>query len=1109
MGSWTIAYPAELKTIKDGTSTNRKADGRKMYGVNASTDEGYTYDFASEYGGGYVAGWRFTFAENAGSHNPMRFDANEKGWIKPYKLPFRSRGGAIDFGWDNSDITFVIRFTGTNAETRRDEFFSVAKAKRAWDGNDAMAAKDPQTAPFLLFCGAQNRLRFVYVKSIRLIRDGSIGDNIWEYLVHMFDWQPHEYNAAIATDTFDLNLTFAVDEMIDQSQTDDDFSGDIDVVTELRAQQFIPGGPALTKVSVKLYKLGTPNGALVISIQGDNGSDEPDGVDLVSKNIVAGDVTTSAAVYTYDLPYTLTVGTKYWIVLHDSTSTNLGGSHEWLYRRENADDNYLNGVFKFSNDNGASWTATAKDLYFVTYVEVGGDISSYTELWIPATGIGNSTPDASGNGNTGTVYGTEIVDTPFGLGRKCNGIADYIDIGDIGSGIKTISFWMKADDVTSQKLINIDGTDHIEIDASDDVVATSFPAATVYVDGVAATAVTDATWHYITIVDTTGVSASTFQIARVGSDYGAVTINNVTALTTDLTAAQALAKYNEEVALITLTNAGYAPTEPSQVKFTGVTEDDFIDQQQTSTDAETNFGENDAVGKQSKVAQSFVPTKENLSKVGYVFKDSTGTFSGTVTIALQGDNAGDPDGTTVVSTTISNAVWEAKTDGQWYFEDLPYFTTPGTKFHIVFTASTADDANKPAIGAYDASDLYPEGSLLDWSTADGWAAHLDDIQFKTLYAEHTKNPGLYTKNVSDSTLEFGKESIFQSSTVEMSNAGALVGPAQWWGFTFQPTKTKISKVVLRLDVVGSSVGNLRVRLYEYDTAGNTHTGSVLATAYVSPHETNNLPQHVYINIIADGLDTTKTYILFCDDANADGSNYWNLYRSIVHSGLGDTNAGRQVFSANSGASWAESVVSLTTHKLYCPDHISCEIIGDGVVTINGDGTGTYQSVYTGSEIVFGALEISGTISTNSSGQLVFGADNDYAIYKFSSPYPLKNITLDYIVNPANNGVEVWVSKDNSTFELIKHVESGEGDDNVNQTVALSSTYDNIGALYVKFMSEGSSSAAIVRVGINTADIDTTGALMPPIDVGSNELYVGMDEISSGQAKVDVYYRQRR
>jgi len=98
-----------------------------------------------------------------------------------------------------------------------------------------------------------------------------------------------------------------------------------------------------------------------------------------------------------------------------------------------------------------------------------------------------------------------------------DGSDDYIDVGNAGSGIKSIAFWIKADNVTADaKLIDIDGTDQIETDGSSVITATSFPGTIViYQDGVAGDTTLGSGWHHIVITDTTGVNASDFDIGRI------------------------------------------------------------------------------------------------------------------------------------------------------------------------------------------------------------------------------------------------------------------------------------------------------------------------------------------------------------------------------------------------------------------------------------------------------------------------------------------------------------------------------------------------------------------------------------------------------------------
>jgi len=126
----------------------------------------------------------------------------------------------------------------------------------------------------------------------------------------------------------------------------------------------------------------------------------------------------------------------------------------------------------------------------------------------------------------------------LGQALEFDGTDDYVSVGNVGSGIKTISFWMKADDITSIKIIDIDGTDQIEINGSSAVTATSFPASTVYVDASTASAVVTTGWHHVAITDTTGVNASALDIGRVSTGYFDGKIDDVRFYTKALSASE-------------------------------------------------------------------------------------------------------------------------------------------------------------------------------------------------------------------------------------------------------------------------------------------------------------------------------------------------------------------------------------------------------------------------------------------------------------------------------------------------------------------------------------------------------------------------------------------
>lgn len=130
----------------------------------------------------------------------------------------------------------------------------------------------------------------------------------------------------------------------------------------------------------------------------------------------------------------------------------------------------------------------------------------------------NTAYDRAGSHN-GTISGATPAIGKNGQAMDFDGTGSHISLGNVGSGIKTISFWMKTDDITSRKIMDFDGTDQIEINGSSQITATSFPGTTIiYVDGIVGSTVTS-DWHFVAVTDTTGVSASAADIGRAGAGY--------------------------------------------------------------------------------------------------------------------------------------------------------------------------------------------------------------------------------------------------------------------------------------------------------------------------------------------------------------------------------------------------------------------------------------------------------------------------------------------------------------------------------------------------------------------------------------------------------------
>ncbi|MEI8096578.1 MAG: hypothetical protein WCG73_00515 [Candidatus Moraniibacteriota bacterium] len=97
-----------------------------------------------------------------------------------------------------------------------------------------------------------------------------------------------------------------------------------------------------------------------------------------------------------------------------------------------------------------------------------------------------------------------------------DGATQYVSIGNVGSGIQSISFWIKTNKLT-QKIIDLGGSANIEV-IGQLIITNGIASPTIYIDG-AVSSVIDTDWHFVTITTGTSINASDVNIGRVGSNY--------------------------------------------------------------------------------------------------------------------------------------------------------------------------------------------------------------------------------------------------------------------------------------------------------------------------------------------------------------------------------------------------------------------------------------------------------------------------------------------------------------------------------------------------------------------------------------------------------------
>lgn len=165
------------------------------------------------------------------------------------------------------------------------------------------------------------------------------------------------------------------------------------------------------------------------------------------------------------------------------------------------------------------------------------------------------------------------------------------------------------------------------------------------------------------------------------------------------------------------------------------------DQTQTTQNGSRAVGEANATTRNNILAQSFIPTKTGIAGVRLWKAADTGSFTGTVTIALQADSSGNPSGSNLASFTITNAAWlklnAAAEFGIRFSSEYNSLSTSST-YWIVISTSTADNSNRPNLGINTAGG-YANGQAKYYNVTDGWVTITgQDLYFRTIQGLNSK-----------------------------------------------------------------------------------------------------------------------------------------------------------------------------------------------------------------------------------------------------------------------------------------------------------------------------------------------------------------------------------
>lgn len=105
-----------------------------------------------------------------------------------------------------------------------------------------------------------------------------------------------------------------------------------------------------------------------------------------------------------------------------------------------------------------------------------------------------------------------------GYALDFDGSNDYIDIGNVGVGIQTISFWIEVDDITSRTdhVLDLNGTDYIKI-VDGEVTVNNIDSPTYYINGASGNRTIGAidSWYHVAITTSTGINVTDMDVGRV------------------------------------------------------------------------------------------------------------------------------------------------------------------------------------------------------------------------------------------------------------------------------------------------------------------------------------------------------------------------------------------------------------------------------------------------------------------------------------------------------------------------------------------------------------------------------------------------------------------
>jgi hypothetical protein len=161
--------------------------------------------------------------------------------------------------------------------------------------------------------------------------------------------------------------------------------------------------------------------------------------------------------------------------------------------------------------------------------------------WKFDEGEGTTAYDFTDNNKDCIISGADWIQGKYGSALDFTPNAN-LSCGNIYNGVKTVSFWLRADNLTNYAM-DLNGTQTITI-SSGAISANNFTSPTIYVDGKKSSTLPDLNWHHIAITTSSGINASAVYLGKVSTSYFDGILDDVRFYQYERTPEQILQDYN-------------------------------------------------------------------------------------------------------------------------------------------------------------------------------------------------------------------------------------------------------------------------------------------------------------------------------------------------------------------------------------------------------------------------------------------------------------------------------------------------------------------------------------------------------------------------------------